>query len=233
MFRKFFAYLWGTITHPGKTFDLLAQERSIRPAVMLAIFALLCVWLNYLLYRVFGYDWLGTRRELSEPTYVGFFGHLPVGLEHYVPLFLLVISPLLALLGLFFMPGLVHVLSKLWRGQATFEQMVNTIGFAQLPSILIQGILNDMLLAGIPLFLLTGHPYPFTAAMNGEFGSFVAALWWVYMIGIYIIGTQLWIVILGTIAITRIQRIPCWAAVLIMLFAYNLWFFGLAGSIVR
>lgn len=31
----------------------------------------------------------------------------------------------------------------------------------------------------------------------------------------------------------RVQRIPWWAAVLIMLFSYILWFYGLAGFVVQ
>jgi hypothetical protein len=180
-----------------------------------------------------GQDWLGTRRELPDPTYVGFFGRLAVGTENYVPIYFFVIGPLLALLGLVFVPGLAQVLSKLWRGQGTFEQMVNTLVFAQVPSLLIQSFLNDMVLAGLPANLLSGHPYAFTAAMNGEFGPLWSMISWMYMIGIYILGTGLWIVVLGTIAIHRVQRIPHWAAVLIMLIIYLLWFYGLGGSFVR
>ncbi len=233
MLRKFFGYIWGTVVHPKATFDELAQQSSIRPAVMLVLLVQLLGWLNWLLYTIFGYDWLGTRRELPDPTYVGFFGRLPVGVEHYVPIFLWVVGPLLALLGPVVVPGLAHVLSKLWRGQGTFEQMVNTLGYAQVPSLLIQSFLNDMVIGGVPANLLAGHPYAFTAAMNGEFGPQWSTLFWVYMIGIYIIGTGLWILTLGTIAIRRVQRIPWWAAALIMLFAYVLWFYGLAGSVVR
>jgi hypothetical protein len=34
-------------------------------------------------------------------------------------------------------------------------------------------------------------------------------------------------------AIRRTQRIPLWAAAAIMLLSYLLWFYGLAGSVVR
>jgi hypothetical protein len=233
MFRKIFRYIWGTIVRPKATFDELAQQTSIRPAVMLVILAQLLETLNWLIFVVFGQDWLGTRRELPNPTFVGFFGRLPVGIEHYVPIFFFVIGPLLALLGPVVIPGLAHVLSKLWRGQGTFEQMVNTLGYAQVPSFLIQLCLTDILIGGVPANLLTKHPYAFTAAMNGEFGSLWVTLSWLYMFGIYIFGTGLWIIILGTIAICRVQRIPWWAAAFIMLFSYILWFYGLAGLVVR
>lgn len=230
---KIFGYIWGTIVRPKATFDELARQISIRPAVMLVILTQLLAWLNWLLYLALGHDWLGTRRELPDPTYVGFFGRLPVGVEHYVPIFFFVVGPILALLGPVVVPGLAHVLSKLWRGQGTFEQMVNTLGYAQVPSLVIQTFLNDMILSGVPANLLAGHPYAFTAAMNGEFGPLWSTLVWVYMIGVYILGVGVWIVILGTMAIQRIQRIPWWAAAGIMLFTYILWFYGLAGSVVR
>jgi hypothetical protein len=86
-----------------------------------------------------------------------------------------------------------------------------------------------MLLGGVPANLVAGHPYAFAAAMNGEFGPVMAMVFWIYMLGIYILGFDLWVVILGTIAIRRVQRIPWWAAALIMLFAYLLWFYGLNG----
>lgn len=233
MIQKLFGYIWGVIRRPKATFDELAQLSSIQPAVLLVILIQLLGWLNLLLFTIFGYDWLGTRRELPDPTYVGFFGRLPVGTEHYVSIFFIVIGPLLGLLELVVVPGLAHVLSKLWRGQGNFEQMVNTLVFAQVPSLLIQSLLNDMVLAGIPANLLSGHPYAFTAAMNGEFGVVWSTLTWIYMIGIYILGTGIWVVALGTIAIHRVQRIPYWAAAVIMLFTYLLWFYGLLGSFVR
>jgi hypothetical protein len=200
---------------------------------MLMLLTQLLAYLNFLLYSIFGYDWLGTRRELPDPTYVGFFGRLAVGTEHYVLIFFFVIGPLLVLLELVVVPGLAHVLSKIWRGQGTFEQMINTLMFAQVPSLLIQTFFNDMILAGLPLNLLTGHPYAFTAVMNGEFGVLWSTIIWVYMIGVYILGTGLWVVVLGTIAIQRIQRIPLWAAAAIMTFTYIFWFYGLAGTFVR
>ena len=51
-----------------------------------------------------GSDWLGTRHELPDPTYVGFFGRLPVGLENWVPIWFMVF-PILSLLGLAAVPG--------------------------------------------------------------------------------------------------------------------------------
>lgn len=233
MVHELWGSFWGMIARPRATLDRLARHTAIRPAVMLAALGLGLGWLNLALFAVFGYDWLGTRRELFDPTYVGFFGQLRVGTEHYVPIFQWLISPLLALLGLAVMPGLAHVLSKLWRGQGTYEQMVNTLAYAQVPSILVRSVINDMLLGGVPANLIAGHPYAFTAAMDGEFGPAAATLWWVYMIGIYISGVDLWIVVLGTLAIRRVQRIPVWAAALIAVFAYVLWFYGVAGSVVR
>ncbi len=233
MIQKLFGYIWGIVVRPQATLDALAQETSIRPAVLLIILVQVLLYLNYLLYLVFGYDWLGTRRELSDPTYVGFFGRLPVSVGQFLPIFFLVVGPLLALLGPVVVPGLAHLLSKLCRGQGTFEQMINTLGFAQVPGLLVYSILNDMVLTGVPLLLLTGHPYAFTAAMNGEFGLVWSTVAWAYMFGIYIFGATLWIVVLGTIAIHRVQRIPWWSAALIMLFAYLLWFYGIAGSVVR
>lgn len=231
--RQLFDYIWGTLVHPKATFNELAQLSSIQPAVMLIILVQILSWLNVLLFAIFGQDWLGTRRELSDPTYVGFFGRLAVGTEHYVWIFFFVIGPLLALLGLVVIPGMAHLLSKFWRGKGTFEQMVNALAFALVPSILIQSLLNDMVLAGLPANLLSGHPYAFTAAMNGEFGALWSNLTWIYMIGIYIIGTGLWIIVLGAIAIHQTQKIPWWAAAMIMVFAYFLWFYGLVGFFVR
>ena len=67
------------IAHPRATLDELSRQTSIRPAVILAVFPVLLGWLNLLLFVAFGYDWLGTRREMLNPTYVGFFGHLRIG----------------------------------------------------------------------------------------------------------------------------------------------------------
>ena len=233
MVQELFVNIWGMVLHPKATIDALAQRRSIRPAVLLVLLVQALGWLNLALFTLLGQDWLGTRRELTEPTYVGFFGYLPVGTEHYVWIFFLLIAPLFALLGLVVVPGLAHLLSKLWRGQGSFEAMVNTLAFALVPSLLIQSLFNDILLAGLPLNLLTGHPYAFTAALYGEFGTLWSTLTWAYMIGIYILGTGAWIVALGALAIRRVQSIPAWSAALIMLLTYLVWFYGLGGTFVR
>ena len=233
MICKFFGYIWGVIIRPKATFDELAQLTSIRYAVMAIVLVYPLQYLNLLLFTVFGYDWLGTRRELPDPTFVGFFGRMPIGVEDYLPVFFFVVMPLLVLLGPVIVPGLVHVLSKIWRGGGTFEQMVNTLGFAQAPAALFAVLVNDMILGGVPANLIAGHPYAFTAAMNGEFGALWSTIIWVYMFGVYMFGMGLWTIILGTIAIRRVQRIPTWAAALIMTFSYILWFYGIGGIVTR
>jgi len=230
--KQFFGYFWGAITRPRVTFDELARQPSIRPAAMLALFGLLLGWLNLLLTVVSGSDWLGTRRELPDPTYLFFFGRVPVGLEDWVPIFFTIVVPLLSLLELVVIPGLAHVLSKLWRGQGTFEGSVNALCFAVgVPTIVICS-LNDLLFT-VPANLISGHPYWYTAAMNGEFGPVVAAIWNFYVIGIYTIAHDLWSIVLGAIAIRRGQGIPWWAAALISLFGYVLWVYGLTATFVR
>ena len=233
MFRKFFGYIWGAIAQPRATFDELAGLTSIRYAVMVIILVYLLQYLNLLLFTVFDYDWLGTRRELPDPTFVGFFGRMSVKVEDYVPAFFFVMMPLLALLEPVIVPGLAQVLSKLWRGQGTFEQMVNTLGFAQAPAALFAVLVNDMILGGVPTNLIAGHPYAFTAAMNGEFGALWSTIVWAYMFGIYMFGMGVWTITLGTIAIQRVQRIPWWAAALIMTFSYILGFYGIGGMVAR
>lgn len=234
MTRKFFHYFWGMIVRPKLTIEELAQETSICYAVTLVLFGLALTLFNLLLYAIFGFDWLGTRRELPNPTYIGFFGRLTVGTEHYVTLFNFLINPLMAMVGLVFIPGLAQLLAKIWRGAGTFEQMLGTIVFSTgVPSIVISSVLNDILLAGVLPNLLTGHPYAFTAAQIGEFGASIQTLWWIYMIGIYILAKDAWTIALGALAIRHIQKIPTWAAALIMLFGYLLWYYGVAGTFVR
>ncbi len=229
--KQFFGYFWGVIARPRATFNELAQQSSIRPAIMLMVFGLLLFYLNFLLTILFISDWLGTRRELLDPTYVGFFGHLQVGLEGWVPIFF-VLAPILSLLGLVVVPGLTHVLSKLWRGQGTFEGSVNALGFALgVPAILIRSV-SDLLFT-VPANLISGHPYWWTAAMNGEFGPVVSALWNFHVIGIYSIVHDLWIIILGTLAVRCVQGIPWWAAAPITMFGYVIWMYGLEATFVR
>lgn len=120
MLPKFFHYFWGMIVHPRATLAELARETSIRYAVYLLVFGLLLTLLNVLLFSIFGFDWLGTRRELSNPTYIGFFGRLRVDTDNYVPIFNFLLNPLITLVGVIFIPGPVQVLSKLWKGAGTF-----------------------------------------------------------------------------------------------------------------
>ena len=233
MLRKLFGYIWGVIVHPKATFDELAQLTSIRYAVMAIVLVYLLQYLNYLLFTAFGYDWLGTRRELSDPTFVGFFGRISIRVEDYVPVFFFVMMPLMILLGPVIVPGLAQMLSKIWHGQGTFEQMVNALGFAQAPAALFAVLINDMILGSVPTNLIAGHPYAFTAAMNGEFGAVWSTLIWAYMFGIYIFGMGVWTIVLGTMAIHRVQRIPWWAAALVMTFSYILGFYGIGGMVAR
>jgi hypothetical protein len=230
--KQFFGYFWGVIIHPRTTFDRLARQSSIRPAVILMVFGLLLGYLNFLLTILLSSDWLGTRRELPDPTYVGFYGRLPVRLENWVPIFFIALVPILSLLGLVVVPGMVHVLSKLWHGRGTFEGSVNALGFALgVPAIVIHSMTE--LLFTVPANLISGHSYWWAAAMNGEFGPAVAAIWNFYVIGFYSFTCDLWIIVLGTIAIRRIQIIPWWSAALISLFSYILWWYGIMATFVR
>ena len=228
--KKFFGNIWGVIAHPRATFDELGRQSSMRPAIMLIIFTLSLAYLNLLLTLLSGSDWLGSRRELPAPTYVGFFGRLPVGQAKWVPIWF-TIFPILSLLGLAAVPGLAHILSKLWRGRGTFEGTVNALTFASVPAILITS--GSELLFTVPANLISGHPYWWAAAMNGEFGPVVAAIWSFYVIGIYSITSDLLTVILGTIALRRVQGIPWWAAALISLFGHILWAYGIMATFVR
>ncbi len=228
--KQFFGYAWGVIARPRATFDQLGRLSSIRPAVMVIIFTLCLAYLNLALTVVSGGDWLGTRRELPDPTYVGFYGRLPVGQAQWVSVWF-AISPILSLLGLAAVPGLAHLLSKLWRGQGTFEGTMNALTLASVPAILI-GTVSELLFT-VPANLISGHPYWWAAAMNGEFGPVVAAIWSFYVIGIYAITSDLLTVVLGTIAIWRVQGIPWWAAALISLFGHVLWTYGIMATFVR
>lgn len=206
MLRRFFQYFGGMIIHPRKTLDELSQESSIiRFAILLVVLGLLLTLFNLLLFTLFGYDWLGTRHELANPTYVGLFGRLRVGTEGYVTIFNFVLNPLLALIGLIFIPGIAQLLSKIWRGNGSFEQMVNTIVFAMgVPSIVISSVLNDLLLGGVLPNLLTGHPYAFTAAQTGELGPLMQTLPPSAILPV--IATGLWIVVFTVLAIWRFGR---------------------------
>jgi hypothetical protein len=228
--KQFFRYCWGVIVRPRATFDELGRRSSIRPAVLLMIFVLCLAYLNYLLTIFSGSDWLGTHRELPDPTYVGFFGRLPVGAEQWVSIWF-TIFPILSLLGLAAVPGLAHVLSKLWRGNGSYEGTLNALAFASVPAILITSA--SELLFTVPANLISGHPYWWAAAMNGEFGPAVAAIWNFYVIGIYSITSDFLTITLGTIAIRRVQGIPWWAAALISLFGHVVWFYGIMATFVR
>jgi hypothetical protein len=166
------------------------------------------VWGNMLLFAGFGYHWLGTRPLLEDPTYVGGFGYLRVSAGAWLPIFTAFV-PVNALVTLVVVPGVAQVLSKLWRGQGRFEQMVNVLTLATVPSLVI-GWLNEWL-TGVPLNFLTGQPYFYAAAMQGAYGSTFATLWTVYAAAVYVIPWT-WGIVLGVIGIQRVQRIPWWAA---------------------
>jgi hypothetical protein len=153
-------------------------------------------------------------------------GMLRIGTEHYVPVFASFMLILYAL-GLVLIPGLTQLASKLWGGEGTFEQMVNVLAFASaVPNLVIGG--TSEWLFGVPIDLLTGHGYFWIDAMHGVFGPVVGTIWNIYVIGIYATFQYGWIIALGSIATRRAQKIPLWAAIVMMttLFALSMFIVG-------
>lgn len=219
--RRFLHVFWGTIVRPGPTFRQLAAEGTVRWAVVLAGVSLLQGWGNIVLHEVVGLDWLGTRPMLSSPTFVGGFGHLRVGLDHWVPIFAGLL-PLLGLYDLAIVPGVAQLMSKLWNGRGSFEQMVAVLTFATGVPALTVGATSEWLFS-VPMSLLFGHDYWWVAAMQGEFGPIVSVVWNAYVIGIYATLQYAWAIALGSLAIQRVQRIPLWAAIATMLVSFGTW----------
>jgi hypothetical protein len=89
------------------------------------------------------------------------------------------------------------------------------------------------ILFGVPINLITGQHRWWTAAMGGELGPVTGAVWNTFVIGVCTIGFDLWVLTLGTIAIQRAQRIPLWAAALVMIVSYLLWIYGIEATYVR
>jgi hypothetical protein len=227
----FLTTFWGVIVRPRATLQTLATHRSIRLAVIAVIVSMSLTWANMIIFWAAGQDWLGTREQLAEPTYVGFFGYLRVGTEYWVPIFAVLVV-LLGVLTLVVLPGLVQLLSKLWHGIGSFEQMVNMLTFAVVvPTIVIRQTAE--ILFGVPVNLITGQQRWWTAAMGGELGPVTEAVWNTFVIGVYTIGFDVWVLTLGTIAIRRVQRIPLWAAALVMIVSYVLWMYGIEATFVR
>jgi hypothetical protein len=224
----FVAYGWGILVRPRATIDLLAAEPSVRWATIVVALSVVQVWGNMLLFAAFGFDWLGTRPMLPDPTYVGWFGYLRVSADQWVPVFA-ALMPVLALYGLTIAPAVAQLMSKLWGGQGTFEQMVNVLVFATVPSLVI-GWLSEWL-TGVSLNLLTGAEYFYAAAMHGAYGTAVARLWTGYALAVYTIP-WVWGIALGIVGIRRVQRIPWPAATVTMLVAYGLHLF-VEASFVR
>jgi hypothetical protein len=206
------------LAHPVATIDALAAERSVRWSVIVVCLGVLQVWGNMLLFAAFGFDWLGSRPLLEDPTYVGGFGYLRVPADRWLPVFAAYL-PVNALYALVITPGAAHLLSKLWGGRGTFEQMVNLLVFATVPSLVV-GWASEWL-TGVPLNLLTGQAYFYAAAMQGVYGPTVGLLWTIYASAVYA-APWAWGVVLGTVAIHRVQHVPWWAAAVTMLVAFAL-----------
>ncbi|MGD8968289.1 MAG: YIP1 family protein [Anaerolineae bacterium] len=219
--RQFIRYYWGTIARPRETFEALAAEAKLRWAILLAAVSLLQGWGNIGLHAALGLDWLGTRPILTDPTYVGGFGHLRVALEHWVPIFAALL-PLLGLFNLVIIPGTAQLMSRLWNGRGSFEQMVTVLTFATGVPALTIGATSEWLFSA-PMSLLSGHDYWWVAAMAGEFGPVVGTVWNAYVIGIYATLQYAWAMALGSLAIRRVQKVPLWAAVVTMLVSFGTW----------
>ncbi len=211
--KQFLRYFWGVLTCPRATFDALAAERTIRWGIAAAFLGTFQVGGNIALNAMFGFDWLGTRGILADPTMVGGFGHWRVNLADYLPV-CVILMPVVSLLGLFVTCSMAHLMSKIWGGQGTFEQMVNTLTFAgAVPGIVI-GAATEWIF-GVPIALLTGERYWWTDAMAGKFGV-VSVVWNIYFWGVYLTLQYGAIIALGSIALRQIQKIPTWAAVVTM-----------------
>ncbi len=216
--KQFLRYFWNTIAHPQANFDALAAERSVRWALVVSALPVLQVWGNVALHAAFGLDWLGTKPLLTDPTFVAGFGQWRVNLANWVPFFV-ALMPLLALLDLVLYPGIAQLMCKLWGGQGSFEQMVNTLAFAAVVPAIVVGAFSEWLFS-VPMDLISGHPYWWNAAMQGEFGPVVGGVWNLYVFGVYLGLQWVWIIALGSIAIRRVQRIPVWASILTMVVAF-------------
>jgi hypothetical protein len=190
----------------------------VRWALFASALPILQIWGNVALHYAFGLDWLGTKPLLTDPTFVAGFGQWRVNLANWVPIFV-VLMPLLALLDLVIYPGIAQLMSKLWAGHGTFEQMLNTLAFAAVVPGIVVGALSEWLFS-VPMNFISGNPYWWNAAMQGEFGPVVGGIWNSYVFGIYLGLQWIWIIALGSIAIRRVQHIPVWAAILTMVTAF-------------
>jgi hypothetical protein len=210
---------WGMLVHPRRTIDALAREQSVRLAIVLASFGVLQAWVNNAIFALFGFDYLGSRALLSDPTYVGGMGYLRLSPDQFRPLFPLFIV-LTAVYSVLIPPASAHLLSKIWHGRGTFEQTLNVLVFASTPTLVI-GWVSEWL-TGVPLNLLSGSNYFYTDAMQGSFGPAVAAVWTAYSIAVYVIPWT-WSFVLGVIGIHRVQRVPLWSAVVIHALGFSLY----------
>ncbi len=217
--KPFFRYFWMIVVSPRAGFSELAAQPTVRWAVAAAALPVLQVWGNMALHAAFGLDWLGTKPMLTDPTFVGWFGQWQVDRAHWVPLFAVLIV-LVAVLDVVLGAGIAQLMSKLWGGHGTFEQMVNTVTFAFVVPNIVIAALSEWLFS-VPMDLLTGHPYWWNAAMQGEFGPVIGGVWNFYVVGIYVSLQWIWIIALGALAIRQVQRIPAWAATLTMLVAFS------------
>jgi hypothetical protein len=217
--RRVVREAWGMLVHPGTTIDALACEHTVRLAIILASFGVLQAWVNNAAFAMFGFDYLGSRPLLSDPTYVGGMGYLRVSPDQFRPLFPLFIL-VTAIYGILIPPATAQLLSKLWHGRGTFEQTVNVLVFATTPTLVV-GWLSEWL-TGVPLNLLSGSRYFYTDAMQGNFGPAVAAAWTAYSVAVYVIPWT-WSFILSVIGIRRVQQVPVWSAVFIHMVGFGLY----------
>lgn len=220
--KPFIAYFWGVIVHPRATFDALAAERTVRWGIPAAFLGTFQVWGNMALHAVFGLNWLGSKPLLADPTFVAGFGYWRVNAADFLPVFA-ALMPLVSLFGLLVTAGLAHLMSKLWGGHGAFEQMVNTLSFAGAVPMIALGATTEWIF-GVPISRLTGEPYWWVDAMQGKFGI-ISTIWNIYMWGVYFGLNWVWGIALGSLAIRRVQKIPPWAAVITMVFAFVVVYF--------
>jgi len=180
--KQFLEYLWGVIARPRATFNKLALQPSLGPAMGMVLGYGLINGVLFLI-SYLSHDWPPPQAELDVWISAwGEFSQLPflkIPAEQY-RLFLAVIMLPLTLAIWMLMAGTAHLLGRLYGGRTSFDQYLNLFGFSFFTFAVLAAALDTS------YNLLLG-PY-LVPALQGAYGTLAAAFVRNFPILIYIVG---------------------------------------------
>lgn len=179
-------------THPGEeVFRNLLKERDHRATrgfIWMAVSSLILAVATGIGY-IPVYHRLATQLGTTQNTGLLFGGAVFTNLICSI-----ILVPISAIIGLAISSGIYHLISKLFRGDGNYGDLIFSMAAVAAPASLISGIMT------IPVILFTNFP----------------AIWWMFaiLVGILSVSLGIYVIVMNINAVRGVENIGTWQAVL-------------------